>query len=311
MIKKIEQLLEKEGIGESLKDELKLVLKDAKRYQKRLDKIVSHSDKQEVKLRVLNKELNEYKNHLEDKVEEEIKKREEKERMLLQQSKLAAMGEMIDAVAHQWKQPINVIKIQVDLLGYDYEDGYVNQEYVNEFQRKFFSQVEHMNDTLNEFRSFFRPNKNLEEFSAKNMVKKVLLLVKDEFLKNMITVDINDKEDFSILAIENEFKHLVLNIINNAKDAFVENEIENRKIDINIFRDDEFKYIEFEDNAGGIPSHIIPDIFKANVTSKAEGKGTGIGLYMSSQIAQKYNAKLNVTNINNGAKFIFKQKIVK
>ncbi len=303
----IEKFLDEDYVN--LKDNLEILLTNYKRKSKRLDKIMEQSDKQQRKLIKLNEELDKYKNHLELKVEEEIKKREEKEKMLLQQSKLASMGEMMDAVAHQWKQPINIINMQVDMINYDYEDGLINQEYINDFQSKVSSQVKHMTSTLNEFRSFFRPNKEASEFNIKEMINKVLLLVKDEFVKNRITITINDIGNFNLIGVENEFKHLVLNIINNSKDAFNEHNTKNREIKINLLKDDTNKTIEIIDNAGGIPEHVIEDIFKANVTTKEEGKGTGIGLYMSSQIAQKHNGSLTVCNVENGAKFTFLQKI--
>lgn len=293
----------------SLKSNLEILLKDYERKSKRLDTIMNRSDKQQLQLLRLNEELDSYKNQLELKVEEEIAKRKEKEKMLFQQSKLAAMGEMMDAVAHQWKQPINIINMQVDMLGYDFEDNLINQDYINEFQEKIFSQVKHMTNTLEEFRSFFRPSKEPKEFEIKEMVEKVLLLVKDEFMKNMITIRVNTINNFTLVGIENEFKHLILNIINNAKDAFNENKIDKREIIINILSDDKSKKIEICDNAGGIPTYVIEDIFKANVTTKAEGKGTGIGLYMSSQIATKHHGTLSVENIENGAKFTFEQLI--
>jgi C4-dicarboxylate-specific signal transduction histidine kinase len=298
----IEVFLEKDY--ENLKDNLTMLLKDYQRKSKRLDTIIKRSDKQEKQLMSLNEELNDYKERLEQKVQEEIKKREEKEKMLLQQSKLAAMGEMMDAVAHQWKQPINIINMQVDMIGYDYEDNLIDEKYIQEFQSQVSSQIEHMTNTLNEFRSFFRPNKSSSEFKIKQMINKVLLLVKDEFIKNKIEIIVRGN-DFSLVGIENEFKHLVLNIINNAKDAFNDNNIQDRKIWIDLIKNDNELRLEITDNAGGIPEHVINDIFKANVTTKAEGKGTGIGLYMSSQIASKHNGNLSVVNTDNGAKFIF------
>ena len=294
----------------SFGDSLQKLLSDHKRKTKRLDKILKQNDKQQLQLIKVNEELDEYKNLLEQKVQQEIKKREEKEKMLLQQSKLAAMGEMMDAVAHQWKQPINIINMQVDMVGYDFEDGYIDKEYVDEFQSKVSSQVKHMTTTLDEFRNFFRPNKVVDEFDIKLMIDKVLLLVKDEFIKNKITITVNDTENFTLNGIENEFKHLILNVINNSKDAFNDNNIKNRKIQINILNDENSKSIEIIDNAGGIPQHIIEDIFKANVTAKEEGKGTGIGLYMSSQIATKHHGILSVDNTESGAKFTFFQNII-
>jgi len=232
-------------------------------------------------------------------------KRKEKENMILQQSKLAAMGEMMDAVAHQWKQPINIIQMQIDMLEYDFDDKIVDKKYVKELKENMFRNIKHMTNTLDEFRTFFRPNKNIEEFYVKEMIKKVLLLVKDEFMKNSITINLNVKDNYTLIGVENEFKHLVLNIINNSKDAFIENNIENRQIDIEVFSDESSCFLAMSDNAGGIPNDVINNIFKANFTTKGSGKGTGIGLYMSEQIAVKHNGKLTVQNIENGAKFIF------
>jgi len=303
-IENVENFLEKDY--PSLKNSLEKLLKDYKRKENRLNTIINQSDKQQQVLLSLNEELDGYKNELEKKVEEEIEKRKSKEKILLQQSKLAAMGEMIDAVAHQWKQPINIISMQVDILGYDFEDGLVDKKYVEELQSDIFRNIKHMTDTLDEFRTFFRPNKDVAEFYVKDMVNKVLLLVKDEFIKNVIQIDLSVEDNYLLLGVENEFKHLVLNIINNAKDAFVERKIKNRCIKIEISSDDEFYYIHFSDNAGGIPLDVIGDIFKANITTKEEEKGTGIGLYMSEQIAVKNNGILSVENIENGAKFTFK-----
>lgn len=290
----------------TLKDNLTALLKNYKRKSARLDKIIKQSDRQQLQMLKLNEELDEHKNNLELKVEEEIKKREEKEKMLLQQSRLASMGEMMDAVAHQWKQPISIISMQVEMMGYDFEDGLADKKYIEEFQVDIKNQINHMTSTLSEFRSFFRPSKDVADFDIKEMINKVLLLVKDEFMKHTIEIIVNDTQNFMLNGIENEFKHLVINIINNSKDAFIENNRANRKIFINILSDKKSKTLEIIDNAGGIPEYVIDDIFKANVTTKGEGTGTGIGLYMSSQIAQKHAGELSVENIDGGAKFIFK-----
>lgn len=292
---------------ENLKKNLQQLLKEYDRKSKRLDKIIKHSDKQQQTLMKLNIELDEYKNDLEKKVQEEIEKRKEHEKMLMQQSKLASMGEMMDAVAHQWKQPINAITMLIYMLSYDLEDDLINEEYIKTLQDKIFNHIAHMTDTLDEFRSFFRPNKRQEEFNIRAMIEKVLLLVKDEFIGHKIEISIEERENFTLLGIENEFKHLILNIINNSKDAFNEKKIQNREIKITISHIDNIKMIEIEDNAGGIPPEILPNIFKANFTTKEDGKGTGIGLYMSMQIAEKYHGILSAENIENGVKFIFKK----
>ena len=233
----------------------------------------------------------------------EVEKRLYHEKMLLQQSKMAAMGEMMDAVAHQWKQPLNALSMYSDIIKSDFEEGAVDQKYIEQFKEDMQIQIDHMVDTLDEFRTFFRPNKEDEMFSLLSIVHSVLFLTKDDLLRHRITVNIEKKDHIDIDGSSNEFKHLILNIINNAKDAFKDNNIEKREIAIRLINDEEGKRIEIEDNAGGIPEHIIADIFKANVTSKEEGKGTGIGLYMSTQIAVKHNAVLSVKNQNDGACF--------
>jgi signal transduction histidine kinase len=224
-------------------------------------------------------------------------------KMLLQQSKMAAMGEMMDAVAHQWKQPLNALSMYSKIIQSDFEEGTVDQKYIDQFKDDIQVQIDHMVNTLDEFRTFFRPNKENETFSLLSIVHSVLFLTKDDLLKNRITVKIEKKDHIDVDGSANEFKHLLLNILNNAKDAFNENHIENREITISLINDEKGKRMEIADNAGGIPENIIADIFKADVTSKEEGKGTGIGLYMSTQIASKHNALLSVKNQNGGACF--------
>lgn len=242
-------------------------------------------------------------NHLESIVEKEISKRKEQEKLLEHQTKMAAMGEMMDAVAHQWKQPLNALNMYGDLIKDDFEEGNINQSYISQFSDDIHLQIEHMVNTLDEFRTFFRPNKENENFQLLDVVTSVLFLTKDEFLKHSISVNIEQEDSIELFGSKNEFKHLVLNIINNAKDAFIDNGIKNRMIKIRLIHSNENDRLEIEDNAGGIPEEVILNIFKANVTTKSEGKGTGIGLYMSTQIANKFNAKLSVKNKKEGACF--------
>ncbi|NOQ31702.1 MAG: hypothetical protein GQ570_11325 [Helicobacteraceae bacterium] len=237
------------------------------------------------------------------RVAEKTKENVDQMKMLQQQKKMATMGEMMDAVAHQWKQPLNIINIKVDMLGYDFEDNLIDQEYVDKFKAEIFFQSEHMTNTLDEFRSFFRPNQEVVKFDVKNMIQKTIHLVKDEFMYHQVNITVEVEKNFHIVGIENEIKHIILNIINNAKDAFNEKNVQNREIRIDILAN---KSIEITDNAGGIPKNIINDIFKPNFTTKSKSNGTGIGLFMSLQIAEKYNATLEVENVENGAKFTFK-----
>jgi signal transduction histidine kinase len=226
-----------------------------------------------------------------------------KDKLLAQQSKMAAMGEMMDAVAHQWRQPLNSLSMMNELLKDDFSDNMVDEAYINELSQNTQIQIEHMINTLNEFRTFFRPSKSNEEFDLQTCIHSVGILMKDELLKNNININLNLKDNIKIDGLANEFKHLFLNLISNSIDAFNEKEIQKRDIFIRSYKQDGIRYIELEDSAGGIPQNVIADIFKPNVTTKAEGKGTGIGLYMSSQIVQKSGGKISVRNSDMGALF--------
>jgi signal transduction histidine kinase len=224
-------------------------------------------------------------------------------KMLEQQSKMASMGEMLDAVAHQWKQPLNALSMYLDLMKEDFDDGIVDRAYIDDMQKGTHSQITHMTTTLSEFRNFFRPNRDIVEFNLLSVINSVLLLTKDEFLKNQINIDVDVDAKISIKGNENEFKHLILNIINNSKDAFNEREVETRNIFIRATELERAVNMEIEDSAGGIPKNIIERVFESNFTTKSLGKGTGIGLYMSSQIVEKMGGRLSVRNINDGACF--------
>jgi len=251
----------------------------------------------EEKLKALNETL-------EIKINYELKRRIVQDKALEQQTKMAAMGEMMDAVAHQWKQPLNAISLYNSLLKSDFHDDIVDQDYITNFLDNTTMQINHMVNTLDEFRRFFRDNQNVERVNIRRSIESLQRLIKDDFLKNHINIELNVSNSSEIDIKENEFKHLILNIVNNSKDAFNENNIQKRTIKIttkNINKNDIL--IEFEDNAGGIPSHIIDDIFKPNVTTKSLDKGTGIGLYMTTQIVKKYHGVLSVKNSKNGAIF--------
>lgn len=268
-------------------------------------KDISLQKKQQNELEKLNKELDQYKNELEKLVEIEVKKRQESEKIIMRQANHVAMGEMIDAVAHQWKQPITIMSLQVEDLIESYKYNELDINVLEEFRQKFNMQKNLMIDTLQEFRDFLRPNKDIKDFSINGCVKSVSLLLKDELLSNQIFLINEIEKDFNVKSVENEFKHTIINLINNSKDAFKEKiDEEIRKITIYTISNKSEKKLIVEDNAGGIPLHIIDDIFNANVTSKESSGGTGIGLYMTKQILDKYNISISCENIDSGARFI-------
>ncbi len=226
-----------------------------------------------------------------------------KDKIIEQQSRMVAMGEMIDAVAHQWKQPLNAISMIIEMLKLDFNDGEVDKVYVKELDSTVRLQIEHMVTTLNEFRNFLRPSTKNETFHIQTAIDNVRILMKDELIAQNVHLNLDIDETIKIFGNRNEIKHLFINVINNAIDVFNERDIQHRGINVNCYSENKKIYIEIEDNAGGVPDNIIKDIFKPNVTSKGEGKGTGIGLYMSAQIAEKNNGSINVHNSEAGAFF--------
>lgn len=226
-----------------------------------------------------------------------------KDKLLEQQSRLASMGEMIDAIAHQWKQPLNSMSMMSDMLLEDFENSLVNSQYIKEFNNTVHMQIDHMVSTLHEFRTFFRPSTKNEEFTIQDAMNSVRILMKDELISQNILLNIDIDSEIKIFGNQNEFKHLFINLINNSIDSFNDKKINHRNINIRCYKENTNIYIEVEDNAGGIPNEVIKDIFKPNVTTKPEGKGTGIGLYMSEQIVKKNHGTINVYNTEAGAFF--------
>ena len=241
----------------------------------------------------------EYEKLLQETLGKEKELRLKKEKVLQTQEKHVVMGEMIDSIAHQWKQPLGVIRLETDFLGYTWKDNLLNQEELVKFQSKVFHQIDHLTSTLDEFRGFLRKDKKQSNFKASKVINSTLLLVKDEFLRLQIEFEIKLKEDFKIYGFENEFKHVLINIINNARDALNINNIKNGKIEIEI----DNNKIKISDNAGGIPEGIINKLFEVNFTTKESTNGTGIGLFMSKKIIQKISGEIEVSNIPNGAEF--------
>jgi signal transduction histidine kinase len=253
----------------------------------------------------MQKQLLEYHNTLEEKVQAQVEELRAKDKILIQQAKLATMGEMIDIIAHQWKQPINVIAMHASFVKEMHEmDGFSSADMINECHAKVEYQIKHLIRTLDDFRSFFRPSENIEVESLQNIMSSVVLLVNDELIKNNIDLQTNIDEAIKLKVNINELKHIFINLINNTADAYTLNHIKPRPIIISAKLIDKKVHIEFCDKAGGIKKEILPHIFDANYTSKKESGGTGMGLYMSKFIAKKNHGTIKVKSENGGTCFI-------
>lgn len=244
-----------------------------------------------------------YKEYLEQRVKEELAKVKEQELLIQKQSQLAAMGEMIDAIAHQWLNPLTKMKLKIEMASIILEDEDIQDQELHKYINDSYNTTIHLEETLREFRGFFRPVKELEDICLNDVINQTLLLVKDELCSNQIDVECKNLESKIIKMIKNEFKHVLINLLMNSKDAFIQNNIENRKITIEGVDTKECLTLLIYDNAGGIPKNILDKVFDQHVTTKEKSGGTGIGLYMCKQIINKHDYTIDVKNIENGACF--------
>ncbi len=271
------------------------------RVQERTKELEDVNSKLEEKSKLL-KELND---GLEERVKEEIKKQQKQEQLLIQPSKLAAMGEMIRNLAHQWRQPLNALSLVLQNINFAYEMDDLSEEFMHKSMDKANLLTNTMSKTIDDFRNFFKPNKQEVEFFISDAIKNAISLIESTFQHHNITIESKINDDANIKGFPNEFSQVVLNILNNAKDAIIENNIGSGKVLINVEKIDNKATISVIDNAGGIPNDILEKVFNPYFTTKEEGKGTGIGLYMSKNIIEtNMNGKLLVENIENGAKFV-------
>ena len=255
------------------------------------------------------KELEIFNMNLSEKIDYAVSENQKKDQLLLEQSKLAAMGEMIGAIAHQWRQPLNSLAIKIQFIEDDYEDDLLDEEYLNEFSINSMKLIDFMSKTIDDFRNFFTIDKIKSEFDVKEKIEETINMLNAQLDNYEIKIIINNKS-FSVIGYVSEFQQVILNIINNAKDELVKKEIKNGTIIIDIQNEDNLGTIKVQDNAGGIPSDILDRVFEPYFTTKEQGKGTGLGLYMSKMIIEEnMKGKLSANNINEGAEFTIEMEI--
>jgi signal transduction histidine kinase len=224
---------------------------------------------------------------LEQKVKEETEKRLERERMLMNQSRMASMGEVMSSIAHQWRQPLNVLGIIVQ----DIEDAYhfdeLNPEYINKNIKKAMEHITFLSKTIDDFRSFFKPDNTINEFSPLIITRDILAIIEHQLQVTFINVECFGDESIIIQSYQNEFKQVLLNLINNAKDA-LSNMNKYKVISIKISQIENKVQILVSDNGVGITEENREKIFDPYFTTKHQSQGTGMGLYVSKTIVESH-----------------------
>ncbi len=238
------------------------------------------------------------------------KNKEEMEAKLAQHAKLVSMGEMMGSIAHQWRQPLNELNINIEMLEEFYECGAIDKTFVENFISKNTKILNFLSKTITDFSDFFRVNKQKTHFSIKEKIENTLQIVDEQLKNHRISMEIIG-DDVEIYGLPNEFQQVILNLINNSKDAITEKNIENGKIIISIENDDNRVFLKFVDNAGGIPEDVLDRIFEPYFTTKEQGKGIGMGLYIVKMIIENnFNSEINVKNIEDGVMFTIEIKVL-
>lgn len=256
------------------------------------------------------KELNFLNENLEEKIAQEVEKNRQKDVFIQQQARLAALGEMIGNIAHQWRQPLSVITTSVSALSLKEELEILEPDDIKQTNETVKKMAEFLNNTIENFRNFFQKDQPKKDFIIAKTIDNTLEIIKASYDNHFIVL--NKDLDYTIeyFGSENFLAQVLLNILSNAKDALIENQIENKKVSLRLFKEKNIIKIVIQDNAGGIKEENIDKIFDPYFTTKHKSQGTGLGLYMSTQIINKhFNGTLSVSNVKNeedevGASFI-------
>jgi two-component system sensor histidine kinase/response regulator len=264
---------------------------------------------QELKVRVANHiETYTLQKNLESLVDEQTKEIIKQKDEIYKQLKKSAMGELISIIAHQLKQPLNGISINLSLISQMFNIDSLTKDEMKIFEEKIMSQVKFMADSIDDLRNFFRTDKQAQNYKLKHAIDKVLQIIGVSIKSNQIDIKIHlENNDLEILGYESELQQVLINLLSNAKDAINDKKIKNGLIQIRTYEKDNSVYIEVEDNAGGVDTKIIDKIFESYFTTKGQ-KGTGIGLNLAKMIIEdSMGGNISVKNGNDGA--IFKIRI--
>ena len=251
------------------------------------------------------KELEELNRTLEQRVEESVAELRRKDQMLINQNRMAGMGEMLNNIAHQWRQPLNNVGLIIQTLLCNYQLGLLTAEEMEIHVEKAMETIQFMSRTIDDFRSFSLPEKETCRFVVNDVVQSTIDLVCPTLKYHDIDVRFQTAEPVAALGYPNQYSQVILNIISNARDVLVERNVSDPRIVITASRAGDQAVISIQDNGGGIDEGILGRIFDPFFTSKEPGKGTGIGLYMSKVIIeQNMSGTVSATNVDGGAAFM-------
>lgn len=249
-------------------------------------------------------------------LKQELKKRDDD---LMHKERLVQMGEMLSMISHQWRQPLATISAKkiailtaIELEKYDLEQKSSREEFLLFLRQNLDQMGEHLqnlSEIISNFSNFYQPHKDSKIASINGVIQNALSMVHERFVSKNVSVRMGLNSYLDLEIYENELMQVILNILFNAKEQCLQAEIKNPIIEIVSYDKDEFVYVEISDNGGGIDNDIMQKIFEPYVSTKLEKNGSGLGLYMSKNIIEKYhNGEIYASNTKEGAKFTIKLK---
>ncbi len=256
------------------------------------------------------RKLYELNKHLEERVRQEVQKNEEKQKMLFWQSRFASLGQMMANIAHQWRQPLTELTLALFNLkraSQKRDDEQVEAIYT---EAKFM--IQNMSQTIEDFINFFRPDKPKEPFEIAKSLEESLQILQKTLEKEHIHIEKSVDTTLRSVGVSNELSQVIINLLQNAKDAFADKKVGKKLVRIDVSREDDFAKIVIADNAGGIEESVMERIFEPYFTTKHTAKGTGLGLFMSKMIIERgLSGSIEVYNCGDGACFVIKIPLVK
>lgn len=233
---------------------------------------------------------------LDSKIKQEIKKNIQKQNQLITQSRTSAMGEMMAAIIHQWKQPLNSISLSNSSISLHLKIDDFDKNLLKKQTNNVKDQIIYMNNTLNDFRNFFKIQ-DKSQFKLEDQIDDVLRLIGKIYEIEKVNIETYYESDSYISGYPNEFSQVLINILNNSRDEIIAKQAKINKILIKTISSKKYVILTITDYAGGIPKNLLKKIFDPYFTTKENNKGTGIGLYMSKSILEKIDATIKAKNI--------------
>ncbi len=275
-----------------------------KRLEKKEKELEELNKDLENRVSIKTKELKELNKTLEHRVKDEIKKNEEKQKLLFLQSRMASLGQMLGNIAHQWRQPLTELNLTLFNMKKFFNTN--EKEKLDELYLESKNLISTMSSTIDDFSNFFNPQKDKKSFEIKKAVDEAILILKKTI--EDITLKIEVPLNYQVVGVLNELTQVIINLIQNSKDAFIINNINNKIIEIKLkedkILDKKYAKLEIIDNAGGISKDNLDKIFDPYFTTKHKSQGTGLGLFMSKMIIEKsLEGEMTHKNFKNGSNF--------